>query len=410
MSLTCFFPTARLGGLFVLVAAMHLPLLAAEDARLVPLAKLAQDESPRVRVEAVRALAKIPSAKSVELVLGVLDKPMDPFLDYAVWLSINDLAQPFLKALESGEWKPDTAAKQKQLEFAMKSIEPGLASSFIAKTLNAKPLPRDGSGPWIDLVGQAGGPAELEKLFAQVLSGGFDDAASARALAALGQAARLRNAKPGGDVTRVGQLFENANPAVKLQAVRLAGAWKNAGKTLPQLLAFAGGADTAADLRAGSFESLREIGGAGVINGLKPLTEKNVTPGIRRSAVATLTALNPAEFSATAAAVLADTTNEAEATELWRALLNIKGAGKALAGRVTQAKLNETAAKAGLRVAREGGRTENELISALTQSGQLRRPPLILHLRRFKPSPPPRSRAVMRRGANGFIVARNLAA
>lgn len=348
--------------------------LAADDARLTTLAKLAQDENPRVRVEAVRALAKIPSARSVELVLGVLDKPMDNFLDYAVWLSINDLAQPFLKALESGEWKPDTAAKQRQLEFAMKSIEPGLASAFLAKSTGAKPLPRDGSGPWIELVGQSGGPAELGKMFEQVLAGGFDDAASTRALAALGSAARLRNVRPGGDVTRAGQLFGSANPVVRLQAVRLAGAWKNLGEHFPKLLALAGGADTAPDLRAASFESLREIGGLGTVAGLKPLTEKSVAPGIRRSAAATLTALNPAEFSPTAAAVLADTTNDAEAAELWRALLNIKGAGKALAAQVPLVKLNETAAKAGLRVAREGGRKENELIAALAQSGQLAAP------------------------------------
>lgn len=360
-------------GLALLASAMNTGL-AADDARLSTLAKLAQDENPRVRVEAVRALAKIPSARSVELVLGVLDKPMDTFLDYAVWLSINDLAQPFLKALESGEWKPDTAAKQRQLEFAMKSIEPGLASAFLAKSTGSKPIPRNGGGPWIELLGQSGGPAELGRMFEQVLAGGFDDAASARVLKVLGSAARLRNVRPGGDTTRVGQLFAAADPEVRLQAVRLAGAWKNLGEHFPKLLALAGGADTAADLRAASFESLREIGGPGTIDGLKPLTGKTVAPGIRRSAAATLAALNPVEFSATAVAVLADTTNEAEATELWRALLNIKGAGKALAAQVPLGKLNETAAKAGLRVAREGGRKETELVAALTQSGQLAAP------------------------------------
>ncbi|MBC8001790.1 MAG: HEAT repeat domain-containing protein, partial [Opitutaceae bacterium] len=55
------------------------------------LAARVNDSFPRVRLEAVRALAKIPTAKSVDLILSVLNQPMDPYLDYAVWLSINDL-------------------------------------------------------------------------------------------------------------------------------------------------------------------------------------------------------------------------------------------------------------------------------------------------------------------------------
>ena len=56
------------------------------------LAQRVADDFPRVRIEAMRALAEIPCARSAELVLGALDKPMDHFLDYAAWLSINDLA------------------------------------------------------------------------------------------------------------------------------------------------------------------------------------------------------------------------------------------------------------------------------------------------------------------------------
>src|SRR5438067_10198656 len=41
------------------------------EPRLVALEKLVRDDSPRVRLEALRALAKIPSAKSAELALSV---------------------------------------------------------------------------------------------------------------------------------------------------------------------------------------------------------------------------------------------------------------------------------------------------------------------------------------------------
>jgi HEAT repeat protein len=110
-------------------------LLASEDARIRaaatrvlsywtkrvsnPLDLLAlriKDTHPRVRLEAARALSRIPEARSAELVLTAVDMPMDTHLDYALWLSINDLARPWLAAIESGDWKPE--GRQKHLSSA----------------------------------------------------------------------------------------------------------------------------------------------------------------------------------------------------------------------------------------------------------------------------------------------------
>ena len=328
------------------------------------LAARVNDSFPRVRLEAVRALVKIPTARSADLVLSVLNQPMDQYLDYAVWLSINDLAKPFLAALESGAWK--SAGREKQLEFALKSIEPEMASAYLSKRLATQPLARDGSGPWIELVGQAGGAAELEKMFSQVLSGGFDAVAGARALEALGNSARLRKVNPNGDLGRIGSLFDSSNPAVKLAAVRLAGAWKNMGGNVGKLVAMASDAKSAPELRNAAFESLREIGGQGVLAGLAPLTRSGVDLAVRRQAVIVLTTLRPDQFAPDAVAVLADMTNESDAQTLWRGLLGAKGSGKALASAVGKAKLPESVTRTGLRVAREGGRKEDELVAALT--------------------------------------------
>ena len=113
------------------------------------LAKLVADTHPRVRLEALRALAKIPSAKSAELSLSVLDRPMDPTLDYALWLTINDLAEPWIAAVQSGEWKPE--GREKQLEFGLKAIKPEQASRVLGQILATRPLTRDGQGPWIEM-------------------------------------------------------------------------------------------------------------------------------------------------------------------------------------------------------------------------------------------------------------------
>src|SRR5262249_36922880 len=51
---------------------------------IVPLAPRVDDENPRVRLEAVRALAHVPSARAAEIAMRALDRPVDRFLDYAL--------------------------------------------------------------------------------------------------------------------------------------------------------------------------------------------------------------------------------------------------------------------------------------------------------------------------------------
>src|SRR5216117_2946046 len=193
------------------------------DRRLAALEKLVRDDSPRVRLEALRALAKIPSAKSAELALTVLDKPMDPFLDYALWLTINDLADPWIAAIQSGEWK--VQGHEKQLEFGLKAIDPEKASTVLGQLLQNKPLPRDGGGAWIELIGRAGGAKELQRLFDQVLANGFDETAAVRAFAVLNEASRLRNTRPSSGLENVGKLFDNPSEKFRAEALRLAGTW-----------------------------------------------------------------------------------------------------------------------------------------------------------------------------------------
>src|SRR5256885_1792381 len=188
------------------------------------------------------------------------DLPMDPFLDYALWLTINDLADPWIAAIKSGEWKVES--HEKQLEFGLEAIEPEKASQVLGVLLGDKPLPSDGRGPWIELIGRAGSPRELQRLFDQVLRRGFNKPTAARALAALNEAARLRSVRPLSGLENIGMIFEAPDPLRK-EAVRLAGAWKSAGARMPELVSIAEAQATQAGTRQGVFETLREIGGAG---------------------------------------------------------------------------------------------------------------------------------------------------
>jgi len=349
-----------------------LPLARAElpNARALELlAARVADEHPRVRLEAVRALARIPTARAAELALSAADKPLDSKLEYALWLTINDLAEAWLAAVKSGAWKP--AGRDKQLEFALKAIEPAQASEVLGQLLGDTPLPKDGSGPWIDVIGQAGTAKELRKLFDQVLQSGFENDATVRALAALNQAARLRNVKPPGDTPAIATLFNHANEQVRVAALQVAGGWKNLGRYFPELGRLAGGKDTPSAVRDAAFATLRDIGGGGAIDNLTPLTVKGTDAAIRRQAVLALAALRLDKALPAAVEVLTETTAEADALALWRSLLNIKGAAPALAKALPKSGIPPVVGKAGLRAAREGGRNEPDLVLAITRGSGL---------------------------------------
>ena len=329
------------------------------------LARLVMDEHPRVRMEAMRALAKIPTAKSAELVLAATEKPMDKYLDYAAWLSINDLAEPWVAAIKSGAWKP--TGREKQLAFGLNALTPELAGAALPTVLPQGDLPKDGSGPWIELIAKAGGPAELTRLLDQTTKDGFDMGATPRSYAALAEAARSRNARPSGDLARIEKAITNGPERTRAEAIKLAGAWKLASVS-PKLLEVARAKDTPAPVRQASLQSIRDIGGAEAAKGLIELAGPNSDLPVRQQAVTTLAALDLKRAAPVAVEVLTATTSENEALGLWRALLGIRGAAPELAHALPKAGLPTVMAKTGLRVAREGGRNEPNLVLALARN------------------------------------------
>ena len=323
------------------------------------------DEHPRVRVEAVRAAAKIPSARSAALVLSVLEKPMDRFLDYAIWLSINDLVEPWVKAVESSEWKIE--GRDKQIAFALEAIEPQHASVVLSKVLAEQPIPQDGSGPWIELIAKAGSREHLEQLLQKIIHAELNDAATLKALAAFSDAARLRKVVPSKDKTKINAFFSHENNEIRAASLRLAGQWRLR-EFVSELLATAGKKESSAAVRTAVFQSLRDIGGNEVEEGLTKLGSATTPEPIRLEAVKALTALNLSKGAPLAIEVLTATETEENALSLWRALLANKGAAGTFTQLLPKSGLPAPMVKAGLRAAREGGRNEPNLVLALARN------------------------------------------
>ena len=363
------------------------------------LAPRVADEHPRVRVEALRALARVPTARAAELALTVADafsppsppageragvrgrsaseaiapQATDKYLDYALWLTINDLAPSWLASVKSGAWKPD--GRDKQLEFALRAIEPARASEVLGQFLGDKPLPADGSGPWIELIARAGTGGESDRLYQQVLNKGFTDSASARALAAVAQAVRTRSAKPSPakGAAPLAELFAHANDSVRLEAVRLAGAWKDLPGISRAVAEVATSATAAPALREAAFASLRELGGNTATDTLATIAGKESNPALRRSALLALASLKLDRALAPTTELLSSggLTSEDEALNFFRDFLKVKNAAPTLTRALPKSGLAQPIARAGLRAAREGGRSEPELVLAFTRAGGL---------------------------------------
>ena len=69
--------------------------------------------------------------------------------------------------------------------------------------------------------------------------------------------------------------------------------------------------------------------------------------------------------------ILLNTQDENESLALWRSLLNVKRSGPTLSRALPKTGIPPVVAKAGLRAAREGGRSEPELVLALTRGSGL---------------------------------------
>ena len=335
------------------------------DGSLPALAVLVADENPRVRLEAVRSLAKVSNARAAELALSVLDRPMDPFLDYALWLTINELAVPWLAALKSGEWQ--IAGREAQLEFGLKAVQSASASEVLGQVLARKPIERDGRGPWIELIGTAGGPDLLRQMLDQLLRGEFSDNAAVNVLTSLRSANRVRGVRPTGDLAPIASFFESPNEHVRVAALKLAGTWKlsHAGTSL---LAIARTPAVSSRERTAVFSALRELGDVTVLDDLRLLARSATTAALRREAALTLAAIDLVPSLAEIIAALKASPDDDDAQLFWRGLLGTSGVSAKLVAELPDSGLPPNVARAGLHPAREGGQHQ-ALVAVLMKIG-----------------------------------------
>ena len=184
------------------------------------------DDHPRVRLEAVRALGRVPDSHAVEVAVQALDRPVDKYLDYALWLTVRELEPDWMPALQSG--RLEFAGNTRDLLFALQAVGSKEGIKPLVGLLQTGKIATERQESVLLLLAAVGGPEELRMVFEQVLAADVRQARKrTNLLAALEEASRQLAVFDGaGDLSRVGKLLTAESEGVRAAAARLAGSWQ----------------------------------------------------------------------------------------------------------------------------------------------------------------------------------------
>jgi putative heme-binding domain-containing protein len=345
------------------------------DYALTFLRMACEDPSPRVRLEAVRGLANLPSWLAAEAALVVLDKPTDRVLDYAAWLTVRELEPHWMPKFQAGTLTFGGDARK--LAFALNAVGNKDTVKPVLALIDGGKVPKENVHGLYLLLAQIGGGAELSKVLGPAAGKDVTPAQRAELVKAVEDAVRTRKVAAPGGVAGLPALLADPGPAGH-SALRLVGLWKLA-ESRAALEAAAGRPDgVTPEQRAAALEGIALFGDAKAKEFIAGLCDPKQKPEVRRLAVAALAGLDLSAAAAKAAEFLTDAKPEPELLDLYAAFLSRKAGVPALAKALAGKKLDPEVAKLGLQAVRASTLNVPELADALTKAGDLaaaRKPP-----------------------------------
>jgi putative heme-binding domain-containing protein len=337
------------------------------------------DDHPRVRLEAVRALGQMSDAHAIEVAMRALDRPVDLYVDYALWLTVRELEPHWMPALQMGHL--DFGGNTRHLLFALQAVGSKAGIKPLVDLIKEGKIAKGREESVLSLLAAVGGPEELRLVFERALGKAATEARMrASLLSALEQAGRQRSVRPAGDLSRIGKLLAADNEAVRAAAVRLVGLWELE-SFRPQLLDFARAAATSEMVRKAAFEGLTQLGGPASRQAFEQFSVAPHPAALRACAIAALASMDLEGAARRAVSLLTADLNDADVTELVTAFVQRKGGAAVLAKALANQKLPADMAKLAIRAARASGRETPDLIGALTKAGGLTGGPRLLTAR-----------------------------
>jgi putative heme-binding domain-containing protein len=330
------------------------------------LALQAADASPRVRLEAVQALCRIPSAEAVQVGMRALDQGADPILEFALTK---------LAILHKAHWQPEFQAGRlafdgnaRRTAFALKAIRSDAVPTLVALLAKDK-VPEENLAEVLQLVASLGNADQQAQVLGQVLDPARLSAADRiRVLDALAQAARERKLRPSGAGKQIASLFSHENARLAGAAMRLAGTWQLEDQR-DRLYDLARDSKSDGPRREAAIRALVDLGGMRSAAQLETLSADDQPYDVRQQAIAGLTELDLAKAARHAAALLGKAPPAGnDPSTLFGAFLARKLGAQTLAKSLRERPPAVDAAKIGQRVLVERGVPAPELQAALQKA------------------------------------------
>ena len=328
------------------------------------LTRAVTDPHARVRLEAVNALRLVGTAEADRVAATALDHPIDGNLDFALSLTMRELAST---------WAPRLAADpaffggdvRRLLTVVRSGGRPDTLAPILALWRSGK-VPPDLHAQTLQLFADLGGPAELGLIFNLVVGG---DAAAdpAGMLDALRRAASSRKLVPNGDLAHLTTLVGSANLNVQRAAIRLAGAWR---LEAARALVINSASSEDSTVRAAAFDALVDFGSSSTSTLLWLATNGSVA---RRAEAAGALARLDVSAAAPIAAELLAAGDESSAVTLTSSFVGQKGGPAALAAALAGRSLAPAVGRTLLRTVSASGLSLPELTAAIETATGLAR-------------------------------------
>jgi putative heme-binding domain-containing protein len=331
------------------------------DDALDLLAARVEDEHPRVRLEAVRALAAFPQARAAEIALRALDRPIDRFLDYSLWLACRELQPYWLPALQAG--KADFGGDSRKLAYALQAAGSPEVVGPLLEAVERGQVQGPRVAEVLRLVGALAGPEPLARALGVVASAP-DPASRAERLEALARGSEGREIGPASGAEALeGWLAE---PATRRAAARAAGAWR-AERLRAPLLALASDASAPEADRLAAVEALGRLGGD--VGPLAGLAGSENPAAVRAAAVSAVAGIDLHAAAGLASDLLARP--GADPAAVVAPLAGRKGGPGALAEALAGRAIPKDAAKLAVRAVKASAQPSEALVAALAKAGGL---------------------------------------
>ena len=346
------------------------------------LAQRVRDPHPRVRLEAVRAIARR-GRDVLPLAMAALPLDRDTPLEYALWLTAWEQRSQWLDQLKNGN-----PLLSKQLDdtgrlFIYSSIKDAAVVPAVLGLLSRGELSETDSNRAVALLADLGGPAQLRIALDMALDQQTPAPQAAHLLDALARTAATRNVKPSGSLEPIKALFDSPSPHVQMAAVGCAGLWKLESLRAPLVL-LAGGKKTSRELRAATLSALSALGGPSSHQQLGELAVRLPSSEGRLQAVAALASIDPGAAALLLPKVLGSDPGSADPSVVIEAFLARKDGPGLLAKSLQDKKMGADHAKLILRLIDASGRKLPQLVAAVRTAGSLKTGPIKLSPQQMK--------------------------